>query len=262
MSNQKESTVRTLAVALVVCLVCSVFVAGAAVVLKSTQIENKELDKQRSILAIAGLGDAELSGKQVKALYKERIVAKVVDLESGTFSDVQDVNTFDPLKAAKDPKLSDALPGEQDIASIKRRERFTTVYLVEKDGQLDTLILPVRGYGLWSTLYGFMALKGDLNTVVGMGFYQHAETPGLGGEVDNPKWKALWPGKTLFGEDGKLAVDIVKGNVDSQSPKATHQVDGLAGATLTSNGVENLLRFWLGQKGFGPFIANLRNGGA
>ncbi|SEI66175.1 Na+-transporting NADH:ubiquinone oxidoreductase subunit C [Azotobacter beijerinckii] len=262
MSNQKESTVRTLAVALVVCLVCSVFVAGAAVALKSTQIENKELDKQRSILAIAGLGDADLSGKQVKALYKERIVAKVVDLESGTFSDAQDVNTFDPLKAAKDPKLSDALPGEQDIASIKRRERFTTVYLVEKDGQLDTLILPVRGYGLWSTLYGFMALKGDLNTVVGMGFYQHAETPGLGGEVDNPKWKALWPGKTLFDEDGKLAVDIVKGNVDSQSPKATHQVDGLAGATLTSNGVENLLRFWLGQKGFGPFIANLRNGGA
>lgn len=258
MSNQKESTVRTLAVAIVVCLVCSVFVAGAAVALKSTQVENKELDKQRSILAIAGLGDADLSGKQVKALYKERIVAKVVDLESGTFSDAQDVNTFDPLKAAKDPKLSDALPGEQDIASIKRRERLTTVYLVEKDGQLDTLILPVRGYGLWSTLYGFMALKGDLNTVVGMGFYQHAETPGLGGEVDNPKWKALWPGKTLFDEDGKLAVDIVKGNVDSQSPKATHQVDGLAGATLTSNGVENLLRFWLGQKGFGPFIAKDR----
>ena len=103
MSNQKESTVRTLAVAIVVCLVCSVFVAGAAVALKSTQVENKELDKQRSILAIAGLGDADLSGKQVKALYKERIVAKVVDLESGTFSDAQDVNTFDPLKAAKTP---------------------------------------------------------------------------------------------------------------------------------------------------------------
>ncbi|OHC12726.1 MAG: Na(+)-translocating NADH-quinone reductase subunit C, partial [Pseudomonadales bacterium GWC1_66_9] len=210
MSNQKESTVRTLTVALVVCLVCSVFVAGAAVALKSTQVENRQLDKQRSILAIAGLGDADLSGKQVKALYKERIVAKVVDLESGKFSDAHDASAFDPLKAAKDPKLSDVLPGEQDIASIKRRERFATVYLVEKDGQLDTLILPVRGYGLWSTLYGFMALKGDLNTVVGMGFYQHAETPGLGGEVDNPKWKALWPGKTLFDEDGKLAVDIVK----------------------------------------------------
>jgi len=262
MSKQKESTVRTLAVALVVCLVCSVFVAGAAVALKSTQIENRQLDKQRSILAIAGLGEAGMSGKQVKTLFKERIVAKVVDLETGSFTEAQDVTTYDPLKAAKDPQLSDTLPGDKDIASIKRRERYTTVYMVEKDGKLDTLILPVRGYGLWSTLYGFMALKGDLNTVVGLGFYQHAETPGLGGEVDNPKWKALWPGKTLFDENGNLAVAVVKGGIDPQSPKAAHQVDSLAGATLTSKGVDNLLNFWFGQEGFGPFIANLRNKGA
>src|SRR3990167_8268880 len=169
MSSQKESTVRTLVVALLVCLVCSVFVAGAAIALKPTQVENRQLDKQRSILAIAGL---------------------------------------------------------------------------------------------WSTLYGFIAIKGDLNTVAGMGFYQHAETPGLGGEVDNPKWKAQWLGKTLFDEDGKLSVAVVKGGVDPQSPKAVHQVDALAGATLTSKGVDNLLNFWLGQNGFGPFIANLRAGEA
>jgi Na+-transporting NADH:ubiquinone oxidoreductase subunit C len=262
MSSQKESTVRTLMVALVVCLVCSVFVAGAAVALKPTQVENRQLDKQRSILAIAGLGEAEMSGKQVKKLFAERIRMRVVDLQTGKFTDTQDAATFDPLKAAKDPKLSDALPGEQDIASIKRRERFTTVYLVETEGQLETLILPVRGYGLWSTLHGFLAVKGDLNTVAGFGFYQHAETPGLGGEVDNPKWKALWPGKTLFDAQGVPAVEIIKGTVDPQSPQATHQVDGLAGATLTSKGVHNLLQFWLGQNGFGPFIAHLRAGEA
>lgn len=132
------------------------------------------------------------------------------------------------------------------------------MYLVEKDGALETLILPVRGYGLWSTLYGFVAVKGDLNTVVGFGFYQHGETPGLGGEVDNPKWKALWSGKTLFDEQGQLAVEIIKGSVDPQSAKATHQVDGLAGATLTSKGVNNLLHFWLGENGFGPLLANLK----
>lgn len=262
MSSQKESTARTLLVALVVCLVCSVFVAGAAVALKPIQIDNRQLDKQRSILAIAGLGDAGLSGKQVKALFAERIRMRVVDLQTGRFTDAQDAATFDPLKAAKDPQLSDALPGEQDIASIKRRERFSTVYLVETDGKLDTLILPVRGYGLWSTLHGFLAVKGDLNTVAGFGFYQHAETPGLGGEVDNPKWKALWPGKTLFDEQGAPAVQIIKGTVDPQSPQASHQVDGLAGATLTSKGVHNLLQFWLGRSGFGPFIANLRAGEA
>lgn len=262
MSSQKESTARTLTVALLVCLVCSVLVAGAAVALKPTQVDNRLLDKQRSILAIAGLGEPGMSGKQVKQLFKSTITAKLVDLQSGTFSDALDPLTFDPLKAAKDPKLSSVLPGDQDIASIKRLERYSTVYVVEKDGQIETLIMPVRGYGLWSTLYGFIALKGDLNTVVGMGFYQHAETPGLGGEVDNPKWKGQWPGKTLFDQDGKLVVQVVKGGVDPQSPQAVHQVDALAGATLTSKGVDHLLNFWLGQNGFGPFIANLRAGEA
>ena len=262
MSSQKESTVRTLTVALLVCLVCSVFVAGAAIALKPTQVENRLLDKQRSILAIAGLGEAGMSGAKVKELFDSTITAKLVDLESGKFSDAFDPITFDPLKAAKDPKTSRALKGNEDIAGIKRQERYTTVYMVEKDGEIETLILPVRGYGLWSTLHGFIAVKGDLNTVVGMGFYQHGETPGLGGEVDNPKWTGQWPGKTLFDENGELAVQVVKGSVDPQSPKAVHQVDGLAGATLTGNGVDNLLKFWLGQNGFGPFIANLRAGEA
>lgn len=205
-----------------------------------------------------------MSGNQVKALFDERIVARLVDLETGKFSDKFDAKTFDPLAAAKDPALSQALPGEQDIASIKRRERYSTVYIVEgqSEGEIDRLILPVRGYGLWSTLHGFMAVQGDLDTVAGFGFYQHAETPGLGGEVDNPKWRGLWPGKELFDDSNKLAIQIVKGNVDPQSPRAQHQVDGLAGATLTTNGVSNLLQFWLGENGFGTFIANLRTGEA
>ena len=262
MSNQNESTARTLTVALLVCLVCSVFVAGAAVALRPTQEANRQLDKQRCILSIAGLGEAGMSARQVRDLYAQRITARVVDLETGTFTDELDPTSFDPLAAAKDPQLSKALPGQQDIASIKRRERYTTVYLVESEGELQTLVLPVRGYGLWSTLYGFIAVEGDLNTVAGFGFYQHGETPGLGGEVDNPKWKSLWLGKSLFDENGNLAVQIVKGNVDAQSPKAIHQVDGLAGATLTSNGVNNLLHFWLGENGFGSFIAKLRAGEA
>ncbi|SHL77744.1 Na(+)-translocating NADH-quinone reductase subunit C [Phytopseudomonas punonensis] len=262
MSSQKESTARTLTVALLVCLVCSVFVAGAAIALKPTQVENRLLDKQRSILAIAGLAKPGMSGAEVKAVFDERISARLVDLDSGKFSDVKDPLTFDPLAAAKDPQQSEALSGSEDIASIKRRENLTTVYLVERDGQMETLVLPVRGYGLWSTLHGFMALEGDLNTVAGFGFYQHAETPGLGGEVDNPKWVGLWPGKTLYNDQGDLVIRIIKGNVDAQSPQATHQVDGLAGATLTSNGVNNLLHFWLGKNGFARFLANLQKGEA
>ena len=260
--SSKESTGRTLMVALAVSLVASVFVAGSAVALKPVQIENRLLDKQRSILAIAGLGGDELSSRQVKDLFNGRIKARVINLSTGEYQDDLDPVTFDPLKAARDPKTSTALKGSEDLALIKRREQFTTVYMVEKDGALESLILPIRGYGLWSTLHGFLAIKPDLNTVVGLGFYQHAETPGLGGEVDNPKWRGLWPGKTLFNESGKPNIKIVKGGVDPASPDAGHQVDALAGATLTSNGVDRLLQFWLGEQGFGPYLAKLRQQGA
>jgi len=262
MSSKKESITRTLIVALLVCLVCSVFVAGAAVALRPIQTENRLLDKQRSILSIAGLGDSSMSGDQVRQVFNERIQARLVDLETGKYSDAYDPITFDPLAASKDPELSKALTGNEDIASIKRLERYSTVYVVEDNGQLDTLIVPVRGYGLWSTMHGFIAVKGDLNTVAGFGFYEHGETPGLGGEIDNPNWRQLWLGKHLFDNNDKVAIRVVKGNVDESSANADHQVDGLAGATLTSNGVTHLVQFWLGENGFGSFIEHLRAGEA
>lgn len=264
MSSKKETITGTLTVALLVCLVCSIIVAGAAVSLRPTQQANSLLDKQRSILAIAGIGDSSMSAQQVRDMFDERIEARLVNLESGTYSDEFEAATFDHVASSRDPALSTALPSADDIASIKRRENYSTVYVVETDGQLDTMILPVRGYGLWSTLHGFIALKGDLNTVAGFGFYEHGETPGLGGEVDNPRWKAMWPGKQVFADadSEKVAIRIIKGNVDQSSPTAKHQVDGLAGSTLTSKGVENLLHYWLGENGFGTFLTNQRSGEA
>jgi len=261
MSSNKESIVRTLIVALIVSLVASIFVAGSAVTLKPIQQQNWLLDKQRSILAIAGIEGDKLSADEVRALFERRIKAEVIDLDTGEVTQENPL-TFDPLKAAKDPHTSEALAGKQDIAFIKRRERYTTVYRLEKEdgsGELEALILPVRGYGLWSTLYGFLAIKPDLNTVIGLGFYQHGETPGLGGEVDNPNWKKLWQGKTLFDANGHPDIEIVKGGVKPE--KAGHQVDALAGATLTSKGVNNLLTFWLGEQGFGPYLERLRRDG-
>lgn len=263
MSNKKESMAGTLLVALLVCLVCSVLVSGAAVALRPIQVENALLDKQRNILAIAGLGDPSMSGAEVQALFDERIVARLVELDTGRFSDEFEAETFDPVAAAKDASLSKNLSSAEDIASINRRENYSVIYIVEgADGEMETLILPVRGYGLWSTLHGFLALRDDLNTVQGFGFYQHAETPGLGGEVDNPNWRGLWPGKEVFDENGQPAIRVIKGNVDTGTPNAEQKVDGLAGATLTVNGVNNLLAFWLGENGFGSFIDNLRSGEA
>ncbi|MAD00251.1 MULTISPECIES: Na(+)-translocating NADH-quinone reductase subunit C [Pseudomonadaceae] len=259
MSSKKESVARTLTVALLVCLVCSVVVSAAAVALKPVQTTNRLQDKQRNILQIAGLYD---ESRSIEEQFSQ-ITPRLVDLRTGEFSDAQDPLTFDQQKASKDPDMSQQLTGEQDIASIRRRADYSTVYVVENtDGSIKTLILPIHGYGLWSTLYGFMALESDLQTVVGLGFYQHAETPGLGGEVDNPNWKAQWQGKVVYDESGDVDISVVKGSVDPNSPKAEHQVDGLAGATLTSRGVESLVRFWLGEDGFGPFLDHLRAGEA
>jgi len=257
MSSNKDSIKSTITVALLLCLVCSIVVAGSAVLLKPMQQANKVLDKKNNVLLAAGI---ETQGQDINVLF-EQFTPRVVDLETGRYVTDIDAATYDQRKAAKDPKLSDRLSSDDDIASIKRRARYATVYLLEKDGELDRIILPIKGYALWSTLYGFLALEGDGNTVAGLGFYEHAETPGLGGEIDNPRWKALWPGKKVFDANGNLAIDLVKGAVDASNPKAIHQVDALSGATLTSNGVENLLLFWLGENGFGPYLMNLRLGG-
>lgn len=255
MAINKDSVSGTLLVALVVCLVCAIIVAVAAVMLRPVQQANQLADKRSNILQAAGLYQP---GMDVEATF-ERIERRFVDLESGEFVEMPD--DYDQRKAARDPQLGERLPAKQDIASIRYQADVAEVYLSrDESGAVEVIILPVHGYGLWSTLYGFLALESDANTVAGLGFYEHAETPGLGGEVDNPRWKAIWPGKEIYDEDGDLAIEVIKGTVDNSSDKAEHQVDGLAGATLTTRGVDNLVRFWLGENGFGPFLDRLRNG--
>lgn len=253
-----DSIGKTLLVALSLCVVCSVVVSTAAVVLKPAQERNKTLDLKRNILAAAGLYDENQS---VDEQFRS-VDTRVVDLRTGQFSDAVTPESYDQRKAAKDPAASEALAAEQDIAKVSRRENYSLVYLVkDESGDVSRIILPVRGYGLWSTLYGFLALEGDANTVVGLGFYEHGETPGLGGEVDNPRWKAVWPGKKVY-RDGEVALGLIKGPVDTSRPEAKYQIDGLSGATLTSTGVTNLVHFWLGKQGFGPFLTNLKAGDA
>jgi Na+-transporting NADH:ubiquinone oxidoreductase subunit C len=251
-----DSTQRTLLVAVVLCIVCALVVASAAVMLKPAQVANKALDRKANILAAAGL---LVPGESIEAQF-EQVTTKIVDLRTGKFTDELTLKGFEQAKVAKDTETSIAL-GDDDLAKIRRRENFAMVYLIGKDGNYDKVILPVRGYGLWSTLYGFLALENDFNTVAGLGFYEHGETPGLGGEVDNPKWKALWPGKEIY-DDGDVAIQLVKGNVDSSTPGAANKVDALSGATLTSRGVSNLLRFWMGELGYQKFLSNLRSGEA
>lgn len=254
--SSNDSIQKTLIVAFSLCIVCSVIVSTAAVVLKPAQEENKTLDRKRNILAAAGMLD---DSRGVEEQFSQ-VSTRVVDLRSGRFTEEVTADTYDQRKAAKDPARSVALSAADDQAKISRREHYAVIYLVEDEsGAIDKIILPVRGYGLWSTLYGFIALESDGNTVAGLGFYEHAETPGLGGEVDNPRWKSSWPGKQVY-RDGEVTIALVKGAVDSASSNADWQIDGLAGATLTARGVTNLVQFWLGEEGFQSFLNNLKAG--
>ncbi|PKF62749.1 Na(+)-translocating NADH-quinone reductase subunit C [Psychromonas sp. psych-6C06] len=250
MSNQQETFGKTMIVVLAVCLVCSIIVAGAAVGLRPMQVKNKELDKQSNILAVAGIE------KTVEEAFKSNIKMKIVDLNTGEF--VADNAKYDQRIAAKDPAKSIKLDAEQDVAKIGRRANLATVYLVNDDnGQLQRIILPVHGAGLWSTMYAFVAIKADGNTIEGLTYYDQGETPGLGGEVQNPRWRAVFVGKELFDENGQPAINVVKGQA---APESKHDVDGLSGATLTANGVQNTFDFWLGKNGFGPFLSKVREG--
>lgn len=243
-----------------VCVFCSIFVAGSAVALKEKQELNAVVDKQTQVLKVAGLvkeGEA-IAAAEVGKRFEENLVPRVVDLETGEYVEDVDAKTFDMDAAMKDPAQSVDAPANE--AKVKRLPKQALVYeLKGQGGGIDAIILPVEGKGLWSTLKGFIALKPDTTTVAGLTFYSHAETPGLGGEVDNPKWKALWPGRKVFDAQWNAKLEVIKGQAGAAA-EDPFRVDGLSGATLTSRGVTHLVQFWVGPEAFGPYLEKKRGG--
>lgn len=241
------------------CLVCSLLVSATAVSLSERQQRNKLLDMNKQVVRVAGLvdADAELTPAEVEELFRQ-IEVRLVDRERGEFVE-GDPTTYDPLKAGKDPELSSPAPPGYRMTQVKRLPDVLEVYLVNVPGQ-ESVVLPIHGYGLWTTLYGFIALEKDLSNVVGLTYYEHGETPGLGGEVDNPAWKAQWVGKVPFDDAGRLKLEVLKAGVPPTDPES--QVDGLSGATITTKGIDKMLELWLGPAGYGPFLSRLKEGPA
>ncbi|MGX2948341.1 Na(+)-translocating NADH-quinone reductase subunit C [Frederiksenia canicola] len=251
----KDSIGGTLTVVVLLSLICSLIVAGAAVLLKPTQEEQKQLDKQKNILSVAGLLQADTKKSQIKEIYVKNIEPKIVDLATGEY--VEGVMNFDAKAAAKDPAQNVVIAPEVDKAGLRARAKYAEVYLVKNaEGQLSQVVLPIYGTGLWSVMYGFVSVQPDGNTIKGITFYDHGETPGLGGEIENPRWQANFVGKKLQNEKGDSAITIAKG----ASADKDHGIDGLSGATLTSNGVDGTFKYWFGANGFGPYLAKLKAG--
>ena len=259
---QRNSTLYTILVATVLCVVCSFMVSAAAVILRPYQEANKRLDRQRNILDAAGLAigeyglpASELTREQVDELYA-RVSERLVDLESGEYNTELDPKTYDPREAVDNKDLSIKIENVKYNPGERRREKVARVYFVKQPGSetIEQVVLPIYGKGLWSTLYGYMALKNDLVTISGLTFYEHGETPGLGGEVDNQNWKQQWSGQKLYNEQGEPAAFVYKGPAPPDNP---YTVDGLSGATITANGVTNLMRYWASDDGYGPFLDKL-----
>ncbi len=258
---QRDSFLNTLLVAAVLCVVCSLAVSSAAVILRPRQEANELLDQQKNVLDATGLAMGEygvppssLSRSQIEEL-NSWISSELVDLETGEIIEGGDAASYNMSEALSDSERSVAITDPEYDIGEPRRPKVMRVSFVKQPGseKIQQVVLPVFGKGLWGTLYGYLAVKSDMETIQGITFYQHKETPGLGGEVDNPNWKRQWEGKKLY-DDGEPAAEVKKGPADKSDPYA---VDGLSGATITSRGVQALLRYWSSDDGYGPFLRNM-----
>jgi len=253
----QHSTGYIVGFAIMICLVCALFVAGSAVSLKDRQDANILLDRQKKVLTVAGLmkDGEDLAREEIVSIFDSSIRQKVIDLKTGELQPEIDGASFDQQAQASNPESSTRAP--ENAAKVRRLPNNALVFDVVEGGELKALILPIEGYGLWGTLYGYIALAPDARTIMGITFYKHKETPGLGGEVDNPRWKARWRGRLAFDDRGRPAIGVKKG-VAGSIEEDPYQVDGLSGATITSRGVTSLVRFWLGDDGFGPYLTSYR----
>ncbi len=253
----KDSAPKALLVALIVSVIGGYLVSSSTVLLKPRYLANQEREQQAYLLEIVKRQPG-MEGL-FEAIEADQVSAQVVDLETGEHLPELDPGEFDQRQAAKDPAQSVAIPADRDLANIKRREKYAKIFQVRTDDELKMIILPVYGRGFTSTLHGYLGLAADGNSVVALSFYEQSETPGLGGRVSDQDWLDLWRGKKVRDPAGNVRIGVARGTVLASSPAAPYEVDGISGATWTSRSVTGLLRFWLGDDGYGPYLENLRS---
>ncbi len=244
---------KTMVVALLVALGCGLSVSLAAVMLRPAIQVNvaaaRAAQMNEMLAGIPGIGEI------IKELGADAVETVIVDLDAGRPAEGFKPNGFDQAAVAADPATSTQLTRAQDLAGIGRRENLARIHLVRRGGKLALVVLPIRGRGYQSTIRAYLALQGDLNTVAALSIYEQGETPGLGARVADPAWLSKWPGKRLAGNDGDVAIEVVTG-----AASGPHEVDGITGASVTGFAVTDMIHFWLGRRGFGPVLDNLRTG--
>lgn len=259
---QRNSATYIIGFCAVVCVVCGAVVCVAAVSLKPRQDRNRVFDQQKKVLGVAGLieAGASPSAEEVANIFETRIEPAYINLETGEEVPLEDVGVpFEDYSAKRMMADSETvLPAPANNARVARMPKYALIYRVTDDaGGVERVVIPIEGYGLWGTLYGYLAVNNDGQTISGITYYKHIETPGLGGEVDNARWQGLWDGRQIYDTEGTVQIAVAKGAAGSVSDDP-YRVDGLSGATLTSNGVTAMLKFWLGDDAFGPYLKRMQ----
>lgn len=218
-----SGSLKSLLYAALLCIVCSLLLTAASSGLQPFQERNVLLDRQRNILAAAGLvtEGKRLAAADIEAFYARHIRPLRVD--------------------AAGRVLSDPEPSRESLP----------LYLVVKDGdRVEGYIVPIDAKGLWGPINAYLAFDDDGATVKGFTVYRHAETPGLGGEIEKKWFRDNWVGKKIVTRQGKfVSVGVAKGRVEEMVPadKREHYVDGISGATLTGRYLAAGIRDTLSQ---------------
>lgn len=248
----QQSNTYIITFSIILTVILGLLLSGSSQILGPLQKKAEELDTKKQILG------AVLDGEQLKAMkpeevlsfYENRISSKVVDIEGKIMETSSDGSPVvaEKVNVGKNYKMAP-------------EKRMYPIFIYHAEGNpesVESYILPVYGAGLWDEIWGYVALKTDLSTIEGVTFSHKGETPGLGARITSPDVQERYKGKQIFDETGSLqSVSMQKGEGKDYSGDS-HKVDGLSGATITANGVNNMLKNYLQY--YSSFLSSQKSG--
>lgn len=251
LTTPNDNRTKTLFVAFLVSLTCALLVTGATVMLRPIQAQNRAAEQQSRlealISAVPGISEliAESGGDALSTV--------IIDLQSGAAAAAVTPETLET--ALSDQANWTTLAARDDTAGIGNRPNYAQIYLLRNGETVSLAILPVVGSGYNGRIQALLAMRGDMQTLAGIAITEQAETPGLGARIEEPVWQQSFAGKTLLDDTGAVRFSVARGQARTE-----YEVDGITGATRTSNAITQMVRFWTGPKGYGPLMAAIRRG--
>ena len=210
-----------------VSFICSMLLSLASEGLKDKKNLNIELDKKKNILQSIGIETVGLSSEMIISKFNFNIKEQVINIDGMIVNDILHKDLEKNINRRSG-----------DTEYYNENNKYFPLFISET---MNSIILPISGKGLWSSLFGYVAINSkNYSTVNGITFYAHGETPGLGAEISKDWFKSNFVGKEIYNGGALVSVRVAKAGMANKS--SSYEVDGISGATITSNGVEELLK--------------------